>query len=164
MRKQRKIKIKLNRFTCERGHEEKHTWNSQLFERHIRNNLFSILPWKSIRYLASPVLSLSLKQVQKDRESRFGVRSKLTETFVYIRQYRDTCYNVVNWIMVFERIATWAAHHPSDTLIHQRRACLMIWTQTELDRYIWIAFHLNMLLVMIDARPKNNLSCIRKSP
>ncbi|MBP8989073.1 MAG: DUF4338 domain-containing protein [Clostridia bacterium] len=72
----------------------------------MRNNLFSILPWKSIQYLASPVLSLSLKQVQKDRESRFGVRSKLAETFVYIRQYRDTCYNVVNWIMVFERIAT----------------------------------------------------------
>ena len=69
----------------------------------ICNNRFLILPWVRVRYLASHVLSLSLKQVQKDWESRFGIRPKLAETFVDIRQYRGTCYKAAKWIYTGEK-------------------------------------------------------------
>lgn len=68
----------------------------------VSNNRFLILPWVHIRYLASHLLSVSLKLVQQDWETSFGVRPMLAETFVDVEKYRGTCYMASNWIYVGE--------------------------------------------------------------
>jgi SRSO17 transposase len=68
----------------------------------VSNNRFLILPWIHIRYLASHLLSVSLKLVQQDWEMSFGVRPMLAETFVDVEKYRGTCYKASNWIYVGE--------------------------------------------------------------
>jgi len=68
----------------------------------ISNNRFLILPWIHVRYLASHLLSMSLKQVQRDWETSFGFRPMLAETFVDVEKYRGTCYKASNWIQVGE--------------------------------------------------------------
>jgi SRSO17 transposase len=68
----------------------------------VSNNRFLILPWVHVRYLASHVLALSLKQVRQDWEKSYGIRPLLAETFIDITQYRGTCYKAANWIHVGE--------------------------------------------------------------
>jgi len=68
----------------------------------IANNRFLILPWIHVRYLASYLLSKSLKQVQRDWETSFGYQPMLAETFVDVEKYRGTCYKASNWIYVGE--------------------------------------------------------------
>lgn len=68
----------------------------------VSNNRFLILPWVHIRYLASHLLSMSLKLVQQDWETSYGVRPMLAETFVDVEKYQGTCYKAANWIYVGE--------------------------------------------------------------
>jgi len=58
---------------------------------------FLILPWVNIRYLASHLLSRSLKLLLKDWPTLFGVEPYLVETFVDLDRYRSTCYKAANW-------------------------------------------------------------------
>ncbi len=63
----------------------------------INNNRFLILPWVHIRYLASHLLSRTLKLLLKDWPSLFGTEPYLVETFVDTDKYRGTCYMAANW-------------------------------------------------------------------
>ena len=63
----------------------------------VNNNRFLILPWVHIRYLASHLLSRTLKLLLKDWPALFGTEPYLVETFVDTDKYRGTCYRAANW-------------------------------------------------------------------
>lgn len=68
----------------------------------VNNNRFLILPWVNIRYLASHLLSRSLKLLLKDWPVMFGVEPYFVETFVDMNEYRGTCYKAANWLYLGE--------------------------------------------------------------
>jgi hypothetical protein len=70
--------------------------------RVINNSRFLIVPWLSIRGLASHVLSLAGRVVADDWEEAYGVRPVLVETFVQRDRFEGTCYKAANWIEVGE--------------------------------------------------------------
>ena len=63
----------------------------------VNNNRFLILPWVRIRYLASHLLSRTVKLLLKDWPALFGAEPYLVETFVDTDKYRGTCYRAANW-------------------------------------------------------------------
>lgn len=68
--------------------------------RVVNNSRFLILPWLSIKDLASHVLSLAARVVVDDWEEAYGVRPVLLETFVERERYEGTCYLAANWVEV----------------------------------------------------------------
>jgi hypothetical protein len=64
----------------------------------VSNNRFLILPWVSIRGLASKILSLAARQLPSDWEQLYGYRPLLLETLVDTSRFRGTCYRAANWI------------------------------------------------------------------
>lgn len=64
------------------------------------NTRFLILPWITVKYLASKVLSVSLKRLSTDWEKTYGHPVYLAETFVDIARFHGTCYRAANWIEV----------------------------------------------------------------
>ena len=66
----------------------------------VNNSRFLILPWLSIKGLASHVLSLAARVVVDDWEEAYGVRPVLLETFVERERYEGTCYLAANWVEV----------------------------------------------------------------
>ncbi len=68
--------------------------------RVVNNSRFLILPWFSIKGLASHVLSLAARVVVDDWEEAYGVRPVLLETFVERERNEGTCYLAANWMDV----------------------------------------------------------------
>ena len=81
-------------------------WDDPTRRKHlpqvVDNSRFLILPWLSIRDLASHVLSLAARAVVKDWEQAYGVRPVLLETFVERDRFEGTCYRAANWTEVGE--------------------------------------------------------------
>jgi len=61
------------------------------------NTRFLILPWIKVKYLASKVLSLSLKRLGSDWQKTYGHPVYLAETFVDNARFKGTCYQAANW-------------------------------------------------------------------
>lgn len=70
----------------------------------INNNRFLILPWVRIKNLGSKILSLAVKQVQKDWEQVYGYRPVLIESFIDISKFAGTCYKASNWLYLGKTI------------------------------------------------------------
>ena len=70
--------------------------------RVVNNSRFLILPWLSIKGLASHVLSLAARVVVDDWQEAYGVRPVLLETFVERDRFEGTCYLAANWVEVGE--------------------------------------------------------------
>ena len=68
--------------------------------RIVNNARFLILPWVTVRNLASRILAGVAKRLPNDWESRYGYRPCLLETFVQRDRFRGTCYRAANWIHV----------------------------------------------------------------
>ena len=69
--------------------------------RFIANNWrFLILPEIKLKNLASKILSLNLKKLSADWESKYGHPIFLVETFVDPTNYRGTCYKADNWLQI----------------------------------------------------------------
>lgn len=66
----------------------------------VNNSRFLILPWLSIRGLASHVLSVSARVMVEDWEEAYRVKPVLLETFVETERYEGTCYRAANWVEV----------------------------------------------------------------
>lgn len=66
----------------------------------VQQSRFLILPWVSIKGLASHVLSLANRQVPRDWEAMYATKVVLMETFVDQGRFRGTCYKAANWIEV----------------------------------------------------------------
>ncbi len=81
-------------------------WDEETCQRNLQqvvnNSRFLVLPWLSIRGLASHVLSLSARVMVEDWEEAYGVKPVLLETFVDRERYEGTCYLAANWIEVGE--------------------------------------------------------------
>ena len=61
------------------------------------NTRFLILPWVNVKYLASKVLSLSLRRLSSDWQRSYGHPLYLVETFVDNARFKGTCYQAANW-------------------------------------------------------------------
>ncbi len=68
----------------------------------VNNARFLILPWVTVRNLASKILATVAKRLPKDWENRYGYQPFLLETFVEKDRFRGTCYRAANWIHVGE--------------------------------------------------------------
>ena len=65
------------------------------------NNMrFLILPWVSVKYLASHILSKVCQRIKDDWTAKYGHPLYLLETFVERDRFRGTCYKASNWTRV----------------------------------------------------------------
>jgi hypothetical protein len=69
-------------------------------QRVVSNSRFLILPWVSIRNLASHALSQGARRLVPDWEARYGLTPWLLETLVDPARFSGTCYRAANWIEV----------------------------------------------------------------
>ena len=79
-------------------------WNEPTKRKNLHlifnNTRFLILPWVRVKYLASKILSLSLRLLSAEWEKTYGHHVYLAETFVDIARFNGTCYRAANWIEV----------------------------------------------------------------
>lgn len=68
--------------------------------RVANNARFLILPWVTVRNLASRILAASAKRLPRDWKNRYGYQPCLLETSVERDPFRGTCYRAANWIYV----------------------------------------------------------------
>ena len=61
------------------------------------NTRFLILPWVRVKCLASHLLGLTLRCLNRDWLSRYGHEVQLVETFVDRSRFMGTCYRAANW-------------------------------------------------------------------
>lgn len=77
-------------------------WSDDQRKRNLQyivcNSRFLVLPWVSIRGLASKILSLAARQFPDDWERLYGYRPLLLETLVDPARFRGTSYRAANWI------------------------------------------------------------------
>jgi len=66
----------------------------------VNNGRFLILPWVRVKGLASKILALSARHIQRDWQARYGQQPLLLETLVDAQRFRGTCYRAANWIYV----------------------------------------------------------------
>ena len=63
---------------------------------------FLILPWVSVKYLASHILSKVCQRIKDDWTAKYGHPVYLLETFVERDRFKGTCYKASNWTCVGE--------------------------------------------------------------
>jgi len=80
------------------------------------NTRFLILPWVSIKYLASKILALNAKRISDDWVKVYNHPLYLLETFVEKDRFKGTCYKAANWIHVGHTKGTSKRGH--DHLFH----------------------------------------------
>jgi hypothetical protein len=77
-------------------------WNDEQRKRNLQyivsNARFLVLPWVSVRGLASKILSLAARQLPQDWQRLYGYRPLLLETLVDPARFRGTSYRAGNWI------------------------------------------------------------------
>ena len=97
-------------------------WDKPTKERNLHfvanNTRFLILPWVSVKYLASKVLALSVKRISDDWFKIYNHPLYLLETFVEKNRFKGTCYKAANWIRVGQTKGTAKKGH--DHLFHGR--------------------------------------------
>lgn len=64
------------------------------------NTRFLILPWVSVKSLASKVLAINAKRIFDDWLKVYNYPLYLLETFVEQDRYKGTCYKAANWVRV----------------------------------------------------------------
>jgi hypothetical protein len=62
------------------------------------NTRFLILPWVSVKFLASKLLSLNARRISDDWLKIYNQPLYLLETFVEQDRFKGTCYKAANWI------------------------------------------------------------------
>jgi len=81
-------------------------WSSAARSKNIRhvvnNNRFLILPWVRVKNLASYLLGLSARTIEKAWMDFYGYSPYLLETFVEQGRFAGTCYKAANWTVVGE--------------------------------------------------------------
>lgn len=79
-------------------------WNKSTKEKRLHfianNTRFLILPWISIKYLASKVLALCANRISDDWIKIYNHPLYLLETFVEKDRFKGTCYKAANWTCV----------------------------------------------------------------
>ncbi len=62
------------------------------------NTRFLILPWVTVKFLASKLLALNAKRISDDWLRVYNHPLYLLETFVEKDRFKGTCYKAANWI------------------------------------------------------------------
>jgi hypothetical protein len=79
-------------------------WKEKERKRNLNfttNNMrFLILPWVWVKYLASHILGLISRRINRDWMEKYGHPLYLLETFVQKDRFSGTCYKAANWICV----------------------------------------------------------------
>ena len=63
----------------------------------VNNTRFLLLPWVSLKYLASKLLALNARRIAHDWMSLYQQPVYLLETFVEKDRFLGTCYKAANW-------------------------------------------------------------------
>ena len=66
----------------------------------VNNTRFLILPWVSIKCLASKLLAMNTRRIALDWMNVYQQPVYLLETFVEKERFRGACYKAANWICV----------------------------------------------------------------
>jgi len=76
-------------------------WDRKKREKNLflttNNTRFLILPWVSVKYLASHILSKVLKRIKDDWSAKYGHPVYLIETFVEADRFAGTSYKASGW-------------------------------------------------------------------
>ena len=80
------------------------------------NTRFLILPWITVKFLASKVLALNAKRIFDDWSKIYNQPLYLLETFVEQDRFKGTCYKAANWLCVGQTKGTAKRGH--DHLFH----------------------------------------------
>jgi hypothetical protein len=79
-------------------------WDKPTKEKNLHlvanNTRFLILPWISVKCLASKLLALNLRRISDDWLKIYNHTLYLLETFVEKDRFAGTCYKAANWIYV----------------------------------------------------------------
>jgi len=77
-------------------------WSLSARRRNLRliaySPRFLVLPWVSVKHLASHLLGAMMRRLSADWERRYGHPIYFAETFVDPERYAGTCYRAANWI------------------------------------------------------------------
>jgi hypothetical protein len=63
----------------------------------VNNSRFLVLPWVSVKGLASTILARAANQLRQDWRQRYGYVPLLLETLVDTSRFKGTCYRAANW-------------------------------------------------------------------
>jgi hypothetical protein len=95
-------------------------WNKPTKEKNlsfvVNNTRFLILPWVSIKCLASKLLAMNARRIADDWMAVYQQPVYLLETFVEKDRFLGTCYKAANWICVGQTKGTSKRGH--DHLVH----------------------------------------------
>jgi Domain of unknown function (DUF4338) len=79
-------------------------WSAETRRANLRyiayNVRFLLLPWVSVRYLASHILACSARRLSADWQQAYGHPIYFLETFIDPQRFRGTCYRAANWIVL----------------------------------------------------------------
>ena len=64
----------------------------------VNNTRFLILPWVSVKCLASKTLALNARRICADWLNTYNYPLYLLETFVEKDRFKGTCYKAANWV------------------------------------------------------------------
>ncbi len=84
--------------------------------RVVNNTRFLILPWITVKFLASKLLALNAKRIFNDWMRVYNHPLYLLESFVEKNRFKGTCYKAANWIRVGQTKGTAKRGH--DHLFH----------------------------------------------
>ena len=80
------------------------------------NTRFLILPWVSVKCLASKLLALNARRISDDWIQTYNYPLYLLETFIERDRYKGTCYTAANWTCTGQTKGTAKRGH--DHLFH----------------------------------------------
>jgi hypothetical protein len=66
----------------------------------VNNTRYLVLPWVTVKCLASKVLALNIKRISSDWLKVYNYPLYMLETFVEQDRFKGTCYKASNWIRV----------------------------------------------------------------
>jgi len=72
----------------------------------MNNTRFLVLPWVTVKCLASKILALNIKRISSDWLKIYHYPLYMLETFVEQNKFVGTCYKASNWIRVGETKGT----------------------------------------------------------
>jgi Druantia protein DruA len=77
-------------------------WSVAQRQAHLQqitnNTRLLVLPWVRVPQLASHILSLVLRRLRQDWQSKYARPLRLVETFVDTSRFKGTCYRAANWL------------------------------------------------------------------
>jgi hypothetical protein len=79
-------------------------WTKSVKDQQLRfianNTRYLVLPWVTVKCLASKVMALNIKRISSDWINVYQYPLYMLETFVEQDRFKGTCYKASNWVRV----------------------------------------------------------------